>query len=88
MSSTAGTIAPDGRPGPPLWLLLELTDRGPLHCAYCSNPTEFARTGEVRGVSPSRRGLDTLRVEIRDEHDVWVYFENFKTGIAEKVSVA
>jgi Rieske Fe-S protein len=56
---------------------------------YCPcHDSEFARTGEVRGVSPSRRGLDTLRVEIRDEHDVWVYFENFKTGIAEKVSVA
>lgn len=34
------------RPGPPLWLLLELTYRCPLHCVYCSNPTEFARTGQ------------------------------------------
>lgn len=33
-------------PGPPLWLLLELTYRCPLHCVYCSNPTEFARTGQ------------------------------------------
>jgi pyrroloquinoline quinone biosynthesis protein E len=31
--------------GPPLWLLLELTYRCPLHCVYCYNPTEFARTG-------------------------------------------
>lgn len=30
------------RPGPPLWLLLELTYRCPLHCAYCSNPVEIA----------------------------------------------
>ncbi|MGH8310873.1 MAG: radical SAM protein, partial [Steroidobacteraceae bacterium] len=29
-------------PGPPLWLLLELTYRCPLHCVYCSNPTDFA----------------------------------------------
>jgi PqqA peptide cyclase len=27
---------------PPLWLLLELTYRCPLHCVYCSNPTELA----------------------------------------------
>lgn len=33
-----------GKPGPPLWLLLELTYRCPLHCVYCSNPTDFART--------------------------------------------
>jgi pyrroloquinoline quinone biosynthesis protein E len=37
--------APRTGPGPPLWLLLELTYRCPLHCAYCSNPTDFARTG-------------------------------------------
>ena len=28
-------------PGPPLWLLAELTYRCPLRCGYCSNPTEF-----------------------------------------------
>jgi PqqA peptide cyclase len=31
--------------GPPLWLLLELTYRCPLHCVFCYNPTEFAREG-------------------------------------------
>lgn len=31
-----------GEPGPPLWLLLELTYKCPLHCAYCSNPVDFA----------------------------------------------
>ena len=56
---------------------------------YCPcHDSEFARTGEVRGVSPSRRGLDTLRVEIRAESEVWVFFENFKTGVAEKISLA
>ncbi len=33
------------KPGPPLWLLLELTYRCPLHCAFCYNPTDFARSG-------------------------------------------
>jgi len=31
-------------PGPPLWLLLELTYRCPLHCVFCYNPTDFTRT--------------------------------------------
>lgn len=33
------------KPGPPLWLLCELTYRCPLHCAFCYNPTDFAKTG-------------------------------------------
>ena len=28
--------------GPPLWLLLELTYRCPLHCVYCYNPTDLS----------------------------------------------
>jgi len=31
--------------GPPLWLLLELTYRCPLHCVFCYNPTDFASVG-------------------------------------------
>jgi PqqA peptide cyclase len=37
---------PAERIGPPLWLLLELTYKCPLHCAFCYNPTDFARTAE------------------------------------------
>ena len=29
------------KPGPPLWLLAELTYRCPLHCAFCYNPIGF-----------------------------------------------
>ena len=36
----------DSRPGPPLWLLAELTYRCPLQCPYCSNPLDFAQSGE------------------------------------------
>ena len=39
------TVAPVKTPGPPLWLLLELTYRCPLHCVFCYNPTDFTRTG-------------------------------------------
>jgi len=44
------------RVGPPLWLLLELTYRCPLHCVFCYNPTDFARTG------PEIATADWLRV--------------------------
>jgi pyrroloquinoline quinone biosynthesis protein E len=44
------------RPGPPLWLLLELTYRCPLHCAFCYNPTDYAGTG------PELRTKDWIRV--------------------------
>jgi PqqA peptide cyclase len=33
-----------GNPGPPLWLLCELTYTCPLHCVFCYNPTDFAKT--------------------------------------------
>ena len=63
--------------------------RGDRDAFYCPcHDSEFAKTGEVKGKSPSRRGLDSLRVEIREKGEVWVYFENFKPGIAEKVPVA
>lgn len=41
----APSVAAHPKPGPPLWLLLELTYRCPLHCVFCYNPTDFARTG-------------------------------------------
>jgi len=47
--ATASTAIPSAmpkvQPGPPLWLLLELTYRCPLHCVFCYNPTDFMRTG-------------------------------------------
>lgn len=30
------------RPGPPLWLLAEVTHRCPLHCVFCFNPVDYA----------------------------------------------
>lgn len=30
-------------PGPPLWLLAELTYDCPLHCVFCYNPVDFAK---------------------------------------------
>ena len=47
--------------GPPLWLLLELTYRCPLHCVYCYNPTDFASTGAELGTAEWIRVLREAR---------------------------
>jgi PqqA peptide cyclase len=49
-------VEASGKPGPPLWLLLELTYRCPLHCAFCYNPLDFERIG------PELETADWLRV--------------------------
>lgn len=38
--------------------------------------------------SPSPRGLDTLAVEIRNDSEVWVTFQNFEAGKARKIPLA
>jgi pyrroloquinoline quinone biosynthesis protein E len=49
------------RPGPPLWLLLELTYRCPLHCAFCYNPPNFATSGPELGTEEWLRVLNEAR---------------------------
>lgn len=45
MNDSGSSFAKPGfEPGPPLWLLAELTYRCPLQCPYCSNPLDFARS--------------------------------------------
>ncbi len=41
MAANLGVKSPVVKPGPPMWLLLELTYRCPLHCVFCYNPVEF-----------------------------------------------
>jgi pyrroloquinoline quinone biosynthesis protein E len=40
-------------PSNPLLLIAELTYRCPLHCAYCSNPTEIAESSRYRDELPT-----------------------------------
>jgi pyrroloquinoline quinone biosynthesis protein E len=47
--------------GPPLWLLLELTYRCPLQCAFCYNPIDYARTTEELPTRQWLRVLDEAR---------------------------
>ena len=50
----------------------------------CHN-SNFGLDGAILGArSPSPRGLDTLEVEIREENQVWVRFQNFRAGEAQK----
>ncbi|MGO4813283.1 pyrroloquinoline quinone biosynthesis protein PqqE [Cupriavidus sp. 2MCAB6] len=53
--------AGSSEPGPPLWLLAELTYRCPLHCAYCSNPVDYVRYGPELDTAQWRRVLEEAR---------------------------
>lgn len=44
-TTPSAQAAPADRPGPPLWLLAELTYRCPLHCVFCFNPVDYAQSG-------------------------------------------
>ena len=38
--------------------------------------------------SPSPRGLDELEVKIKNDSEVWVKFQNFRSGVSEKIAEA
>jgi menaquinol-cytochrome c reductase iron-sulfur subunit len=65
-------------------------DFRPAHNEYycpCHN-SSFALDGKVLDPrSPSPRGLDELRAEVRNGGEVWVTFQNFRTGVKEKIPV-
>ena len=60
------------------------SDQNHYHCP-CHN-SSFALDGKVLDPkSPSPRPLDELPVEIRHGTEVWVKFQNFRAGVAEKI---
>jgi pyrroloquinoline quinone biosynthesis protein E len=72
-------------PGPPLWLLLELTYRCPLHCVFCYNPTDFTKVGpelstedwlrvlrEARALGAVQLGLSGGEPLVRDDLELIV----------------
>ena len=78
--STAAHGAPPRRPDPPLWLLLELTYRCPLHCVFCYNPTDVSHVGteldtgewlrvlrEARALGAVQLGLSGGEPLVRDD---------------------
>jgi PqqA peptide cyclase len=48
-------------PGPPLWLLFELTYRCPLQCVFCYNPVDYARTSDELATDDWLRALNEAR---------------------------
>ena len=51
----------------------------------CHNST-FALNGKINDPkSPSPRGLDELEVEVRNDSEVWVKFQNYRAGVAQKI---
>jgi PqqA peptide cyclase len=63
MSSPSSLSSPSsqGQPGPPLWLLFELTYRCPLQCVFCYNPVNFAQHSRELATSDWLRVLNEAR---------------------------
>jgi len=63
---------------------------GSNNCFICPlHNSKFALDGKISDpTSPSPRAMDTLEVEIRDGKEVWVKFQNYQAGKAEKIPVA
>ena len=60
------------------------------NCFICPlHNSKFAIDGKISDrKSPAPRGMDALEVEIRNTKEVWVKFQHFQAGHAEKVPIA
>ena len=61
LEALTGTDAAANSPGPPLWLLLELSYRCPLHCVFCYNPIDLASESPELGTDDWLRVLREAR---------------------------
>ncbi len=65
-----------------------LVDYAPARSGFlcpCHNSAFGLDGGVSEPSSPSPRGLDELEVELRDDGNVWVRFQNFQSGTPGKV---
>ncbi len=54
----------------------------------CHN-SSFAMDGRIANrASPAPRGMDILTVDLRNKNEIWVRFQNFEAGRAERIPVA
>jgi PqqA peptide cyclase len=58
LPSSPSSLTSPHSPGPPLWLLFELTYKCPLQCVFCYNPVDFARHSQEL---PTAQWLRVLR---------------------------
>lgn len=56
------------------------------HCP-CHN-SSFTVDGQRSKNSPSARDLDSLQVDVRNGSEIWVKFQNFRTGTEEQIPVS
>lgn len=67
---------------------VDFVEKSGSYLCPCHNST-FAADGKINDPkSPSPRGLDALEVEIRNENEIWVKFQNFQAGHKEKIPTA
>jgi Rieske Fe-S protein len=50
--------------------------------------SSFTVDGAIIPPSPAARQLDALEVEVRESNEVWVHFQEFQAGKAEKIAVS
>ena len=64
---------------------VDYNDTRASYLCPCHNST-FALDGKINdSKSPSPRGLDELEIEIRNESEIWVKFQNYRAGVSKKV---
>ena len=64
-----------------------IAKQGQFQCP-CHNSL-FAVDGTIADpASPAARSLDSLEVELRNEKEIWVRFQNYQAGKREKIPVA
>lgn len=67
---------------------VDYKDARSAYLCPCHNST-FSIDGHVADpASPSPRGLDELEVQLRNGKEIWVRFQNFRAGSAEKIPSA
>lgn len=61
---------------------------GATHFACPCHRSRFSLDGEIEDpASPAPRAMDELEVEVRNENEVWVRFQNFQPGQEHKVPI-
>lgn len=64
--------------------------RSEKKCFLCPcHNSEFGLDGKVTDkASPSPRGMDELTVEVKNQSEIWVHFQNFRSGTHAKIPEA
>jgi Rieske Fe-S protein len=62
-------------------------NRGQFLCP-CHNSSFKVDGSRAAATSPAARGLDSLAVDVRSDGTVWIVFQNFEAGRADKIPVA